>query len=174
MIAGLLGVGGDIVLVLFCTLSLTQFPEEISMHMAVVKSLITISFTSLSSARSHHARGFLDRSLIKRWASGIVIGALCGGLVAKFINADVLTAIFEAIARLVLVNMAQEIQTIWRDYLPAGVLVNGGIAWATGFFSALMGIGGGTLSVPILSGFGVDICRAVGTASALGVPIRCL
>ena len=173
MLAGLLGVGGGIVLVpvLFWTMSLTQFPEEISMHMAVATSLMTIIFTSLSSARSHHARGSLDTSLLKRWAAGIAIGALCGGLVAKFINADVLKAIFGATALLVSVNMARKVQTIWRDDLPAGGLINGGIAGATGFFSALMGIGGGTLGVPILSGFGVDIRRAVGTASAFGVLI---
>lgn len=173
VIAGLLGVGGGIVLVpvLFWIMTLTQFPEEIAMHMAVATSLMTIIFTSVSSARSHHARGSLDTVLIKRWAAGIVLGALCGGLVAKFINADVLKAIFGAIAMFVAVNMALKVQTVLRDDLPAGGPVNFGIAWITGVLSALMGIGGGTLGVPILTGFGVDIRRAVGTASAFGVLI---
>lgn len=134
VLAGLLGVGGGIVLVpvLFWTMTLTQFPEEISMHMAVATSLMTIIFTSVSSARSHYARGSLDVSLVKRWAVGIVIGALCGGLVAKFINADVLKGIFGAIALMVSVNMAQKVQAIWRDDLPASGLANGCIAWVTG------------------------------------------
>ncbi|WP_371156916.1 sulfite exporter TauE/SafE family protein [Jannaschia sp. 2305UL9-9] len=173
ILAGLLGVGGGIVLVpvLFWLLSLTQFPSELSMHMAVATSLATIVFTSLSSARSHRKRGSLDKGLLRLWAPGIVLGALCGGVVAKFVNADVLRGIFGGIALIVAANMAWKTTLVWRDRLPESRVVNGIIAWATGLLSALMGIGGGTLGVPTLVGFGVDIRRAVGTAAAFGVLI---
>jgi uncharacterized membrane protein YfcA len=120
MLAGPLGLGGGFVLVLFWTLYLTQVPEEISMRTAVATSLMTIIFTSSSSAWSHHARGSLDAFLIERWAAEILIGASCGGLVAKFINACVLKSIFGAIALLISVNLVRKVRTIWRDDLPAG------------------------------------------------------
>ena len=170
ILAGLLGVGGGIVLVpvLFWVLSITNFPPELSMHMAVATSLATIIFTSVSSARAHDKRGSVDRSLLKLWAPGIVLGALSGGLAAKYINADGLKVIFGGLALLVAINMATPKTLVIRDDLPASRLVNGVISYVTGVFSALMGIGGGTLSVPLLVGFSVDVRRAVGTASAFG------
>ena len=86
ILAGLLGVGGGIVLVpvLFWVLSLIEFPSELSMHMAVATSLATIIFTSISSARAHHKRGSIDLGLLKTWAPGIVLGALSGGLAARY------------------------------------------------------------------------------------------
>lgn len=173
VLAGLLGVGGGIVLVpvLFWLMSLTDFPADLSMHMAVATSLLTIVFTSISSARSHRKRGSLDADLLRLWAPGIVLGALCGGIAAKFVNADALRGIFGGVALIVALNMAWKTTLVWRRGLPQSHLVNGAIAWGTGVFSALMGIGGGTLGVPTLVGFGVDIRRAVGTASAFGVLI---
>jgi len=170
ILAGLLGVGGGIVLVpvLFWILSLTQFPPELSMHMAVATSLATIIFTSISSARAHNKRGSVDRSLLKLWAPGIVLGALSGGLAAKFIDASGLKAIFGTIALFVSINMASPKHLTFSDHMPKSRAVNGLISYLTGMFSALMGIGGGTLSVPLLSGFSVEIRRAVGTASAFG------
>lgn len=170
ILAGLLGVGGGIVIVpvLFWILSMTKFPPELSMHMAVATSLATIIFTSISSARAHNKRGSVDRSLLKLWAPGIILGALSGGLAAKFIDASGLKAIFGSIALLVSINMASPRHLVISDHLPVSRAVNGLIAYLTGLFSALMGIGGGTLSVPLLSGFSVEIRRAVGTASAFG------
>jgi len=170
VLAGLLGVGGGIVIVpvLFWILSLTKFPPELSMHMAVATSLATIIFTSISSARAHNKRGSVDRSLLKPWAPGIVLGALSGGLAAKFIDASGLKAIFGTIALLVSINMATPKNLVISDHMPKSRAVNGVISYLTGLFSALMGIGGGTLSVPLLNGFSVEIRRAVGTASAFG------
>ncbi|NVO23797.1 sulfite exporter TauE/SafE family protein [Donghicola mangrovi] len=173
ILAGLLGVGGGIVLVpvLFWILSLTDFPPDLSMHMAVATSLATIIFTSVSSARAHHKRGGVDKSLLKLWAPGIILGALSGGLAAKYINGDGLRGIFGAIALLVAINMATPKTLVISDKLPGSKLVNGLISYVTGFFSALMGIGGGTLSVPLLVAFSVEVRRAVGTASAFGILI---
>ncbi|KGB82663.1 membrane protein [Rhodovulum sp. NI22] len=173
IMAGLLGVGGGIVLVpvLFWLLSLTDFPPEIAMHMAVATSLATIIFTSISSARAHHRRGAVDVSLLKLWAPGIILGALSGGLAAKYIEAGGLKLVFGGIALLVSINMATPKTLVIGKALPESRLINGAISYVAGLISALMGIGGGTLSVPLLTGFSVDIRRAVGTASAFGFMI---
>lgn len=173
VMAGLLGVGGGIVLVpvLFWILSATDFAADISMHMAVATSLATIIFTSISSARAHHKRGAVDKDLLRRWAPGIILGALSGGLAAKYINGDGLRAIFGFIGVLVAINMATPKTLVISDRLPASSAVHGAISYVTGFFSALMGIGGGTLSVPLLVAFSVEVRRAVGTASSFGILI---
>ncbi|SDI18256.1 sulfite exporter TauE/SafE family protein [Aliiruegeria lutimaris] len=170
ILAGLLGVGGGIVLVpmLFWILSLTDFPPELAMHMSVATSLMTIVFTSVSSARAHHRRGSVDTALLKLWGPGIILGALSGGLLAKYINADGLKLIFGGIALLVAINMANPKTIVLSKSLPSGRAGNAVISYVVGTFSSLMGIGGGTLSVPILSACSVEIKRAVGTAAAFG------
>lgn len=170
ILAGLLGVGGGIVLVpvLFWILSFTDFPPELSMHMAVATSLATIIFTSISSAKAHNARGAVDRNLLRKWAPGLVSGALAGGLLARYIDANGLRVIFGVIAVFVSINMMLPRTLVISSTLPKGWLPNGLLSVFTGLFSALMGIGGGTLSVPLLSAFSVEIRRAVGTAAAFG------
>lgn len=173
IMAGLLGVGGDIVLVpmLFWMLSLSDFPSGIFMHMAVATSLSTIMFTSMSSAWAHNKRGAIDLKLLRLWAPAMMLGALSGGLVSRYIGADELKAIFGIIALLVAANMARPKPLVLSDDLPESRIAHIAISGVTGLFSSLMGIGGGTLSVPILSAFSVEIRRAVGTASAFGVVI---
>lgn len=173
IMAGLLGVGGGIVLVpvLFWVLSLIDFPAALSMHMAVATSLATIIFTSISSARAHHKRGAVSVPLLRQWGPGLMVGALLGGLAARFIEPSGLKLIFGGIGLLVALNMATPRTRVISDHLPGSRVVNGAISTVVGLFSALMGIGGGTLSVPILSAFSVEIRRAVGTASAFGLLI---
>ena len=173
IMAGLLGVGGGIVLVpmLFWLLSLSDFPSGIFMHMAVATSLSTIMFTSMSSAWAHNKRGAIDLKLLRLWAPAMMLGALSGGLVSRYIGADELKAIFGIIALLVAANMARPKPLVLSDDLPESRIAHIAISGVTGLFSSLMGIGGGTLSVPILSAFSVEIRRAVGTASAFGVVI---
>ncbi|WP_294607187.1 sulfite exporter TauE/SafE family protein [uncultured Roseovarius sp.] len=173
IMAGLLGVGGGIVLVpmLFWMLSLSDFPSGIFMHMAVATSLSTIMFTSMSSAWAHNKRGAIDLKLLRLWAPAMMLGALSGGLVSRYIGADELKAIFGIIALLVAANMARPKPLVLSDDLPESRIAHIAISGVTGLFSSLMGIGGGTLSVPILSAFSVEIRRAVGTASAFGVVI---
>ena len=173
LMAGLLGVGGGIVLVpvLFWVLSLIDFPAALSMHMAVATSLATIIFTSISSARAHHRRGAVDVALLKRWGPGLMLGALAGGLAAKFIQPDGLKAIFGIIALAVAVNMAIPRTLVLAQALPGSTAINAAISFVVGTISALMGIGGGTLSVPILTACSFEIRRAVGTAAAFGLLI---
>ena len=171
VLAGLLGVGGGIVIVpvLFILFDYLEIPPQISMHIAVATSLATIIPTSISSARSHHKKGSIDIDMLKSWAPLIFIGAAIGGILSKYLASSSLTLIFGVIALLVSINMALPKKVVIADELPKGVVGKGLLPSFIGGFSALMGIGGGTLSVPILSAFSFPIHRAVGTASAFGL-----
>lgn len=157
--------------VLFILFDYLNIPPQISMHIAVATSLATIIPTSISSARSHHKKGSIDLDLLKSWAPLIFIGAAIGGVLSKYLASTSLTLIFGVIALLVSINMALPKKLVISDELPKGVVGKGLLPSFIGGFSALMGIGGGTLSVPILSAFSFPIHRAVGTASAFGLVI---
>ncbi|MCP3999997.1 MAG: sulfite exporter TauE/SafE family protein [Gammaproteobacteria bacterium] len=173
VLAGLLGVGGGIVIVpaLYHIFSYLEIEPDIRMHLAVGTSLATIIPTSLRSVRAHHARGSFDQALFTAWVPGIVIGVLIGTWLANRAGFDVLTLVFATVALIVSLYMA--IGNInWK--LSNGLPANPGnsiIASFVGAISAMMGIGGGTLSVPILNLFGIPIHRSVGTAAGFGLVI---
>lgn len=169
-VAGLLGVGGGIVIVpvLYFVLGGVGVPDAVRMKVAVATSLATIVFTSLSSARSHYRRDAVDFSLLKSWGVPIFAGVVCGTAVGGQVNGNVLTAVFAIVALLVALNMLfrADNSALASDFPNGVVKAIAGVF--VGLISAMMGIGGGTLSVPILTAFGFDIRRAVGTASAIG------
>lgn len=170
-VAGLLGVGGGIVIVpvLYYVLDAFGIDPSVRMHVAVGTSLATIIPTSIVSARGHHRRGAVDPELLRAWGPAILAGVLIGTALAGIVRGQVLTAVFASVAILVAIRMgfARKNVTI-AGTLPVG-LARHSIGAIIGLFSAMMGIGGGTLSVPILSAFGYPIRRAVGTASAIGL-----
>ncbi len=172
-IAGLLGVGGGIVIVpvLYFVLGGLGVDEEIRMKIAVATSLSTILFTSLSSAGAHYRKGSIDFALLRSWAAPVFFGVVVGTALAAYVSGIVLTAVFALVALLVAINMTLRAKSEpIRDGFP-----NAGVKAASGFvvgvISAMMGIGGGTLSVPIQTAFGYDIRKAVGTAAAVGFVI---
>lgn len=173
ILAGLLGVGGGIVIVpvLFYLFDFLDVPAAISMHIAVATSLATIIPTSVSSARAHHKKGAFDADIFRNWAVWIFMGAAIGGLMSRYFGGAALSLIFGTIALLVAANMASPKKLILNDGLPQSTTSNGAIGSGIGFFSALMGIGGGTLSVPALTMFDQPVHRAVGTASSFGLVI---
>ena len=170
LLAGLLGVGGGIVIVpiLFLVFDVLDFPESVAMHVAVATSLATIVPTSIASARAHRAKGNVDVDLLKRWAPWVGLGAAAGGLLASGLDGEQLKLVFGIVALLVAVNMAAPGKLVLGESLPRSGAVQGAIGGGIGLFSALMGIGGGTLSVPTLSMFSFPTHRAVGTAAAFG------
>jgi uncharacterized membrane protein YfcA len=121
--------------------------------------------------RAHGRRGNVDHGLLKLWGPAIFIGALIGGGLANFISGDGLRLVFGVVGILVAINMAIPKTLVISDHLPKKTWTNRAIAWVIGVISSLMGIGGGTLSVPTLSAFSFPVHRAVGTASALGLLI---
>ncbi|MBO6824667.1 MAG: sulfite exporter TauE/SafE family protein [Sneathiella sp.] len=173
ILAGLLGVGGGIVIVpvLYHLLSYIGIAEEVRMHVAVGTSLATIILTSISSARAHYKKGAVDTALLKSWGIVIFLGVLGGTWMASIVNATILTGIFAVLALVVAANMAFRPEGVHiSDKLPKSPLKEV-LALFIGWFSAMMGIGGGTFSVPILTLFNYPIRQAVGTASAIGLII---
>ncbi|GAB6052947.1 sulfite exporter TauE/SafE family protein [Magnetospira thiophila] len=173
LIAGLLGVGGGIVVVpvLFQVFGLIDMDPAVRMHAAVGTSLATIIPTGFSSARAHWKRGALDATVLRQWGLWLVLGVFAGSALAAHLEGRVLTLLFGALAlsvalRLLLGGKDRAI----RDRLPPAPYSQL-IAGAIGLVSALLGIGGGTFSVPVLTLCGRSIHRAIGTAAALGLMI---
>jgi uncharacterized membrane protein YfcA len=173
VLAGLLGVGGGIVIVpvLYYVFSYLGIDEAIRMHLAVGTSLATIIPTSMRSAHAHYGRGAVDASVLRSWAPSIFVGAVVGSSAAALADFRVLTTVFAVVALLVSAHMGLA-REHWKIRLrpPAGP-GSWFIGGLVGLLSAMMGIGGGTLSVPILSLCGLPMHRAVGTAAAFGIVI---
>ena len=173
IVSGLLGVGGGIVIVpvLFMVFLFLDIDESVRMHVAVGTSLATIIFTGFISARSHWRRGSVDMDLLKSWGPWIAFGVVAGTLIGGNVSGTVLTLVFAVIAALVAINMAfKPADTIKPRPMPKTPLKQV-LATIIGLISVMMGIGGGTLSVPILSFFTYPIRLAVGTAAAIGLII---
>jgi uncharacterized protein len=171
LIAGLLGVGGGIVIVpvLFWIFTSLKFPDEILMHMAIGSSLATIIPTSIASARAHYHKGSIDIDVLKKWGFGMFFGALIGGFIGKFFGANDLKYIFGLVALLVAINMFINNPVTIRDSLPLSKFINFFVSGIIGFTSSLMGVGAGTIGVPALVSFSMPIHKAIGTAAALGL-----
>lgn len=173
VLAGLLGVGGGIVIVpvLIVIVELFDIHDSIAMLLVVGTSLATIIPTSISSARAHRKRGAIDVDILKGWIPAVFIGALIGGIASKYIGSGGLTLIFGVVALIVSVNLAIKKTITLASAPPVSRFSQSAIALPIGFTSALMGIGGGTLSVPVLSMLSVPVHRAVATASVFGLAI---
>lgn len=172
-LAGLLGVGGGIVIVplLFNVFPLFGIPESIQMKVAVATSLATIIPTSIQSARKHYAKGAMDVALLRSIWPSMLIGVALGTLLAVYVHGEGLTAVFAVVALLVALNMGfTGVEFKITESVPTGVRRQG-LGLGIGSVSAMMGIGGGTLGVPILSMCGHPIRAAVATASAFGLII---
>jgi len=173
IIAGLLGVGGGIVIVpvLDFALSIVGVDPAVRMHIAVATSLATIIPTSISSSRSHHKRGAVDIDILKNWGLAIFIGSVAGVILASRVGGNVLSIIFGVVALGAAAKMLLPLgDKRIADALPKG-WAGKAIPFSIGGISSMMGIGGGTLSVPVLTLFNQPIHRAVGTAAFLGLVI---
>jgi len=171
LLAGLLGVGGGIIMVPVLELALPYagFPREWCMHVAVATSLAAIVPTSISSSRAHHRRGGIDWKLARAWAPGVVVGGLVGSLLASRVSDDVLTGVFGVVATLISLKMFLPLDHLRvSERVPTG-LIGKLIAALIGGVSSMMGIGGGTLSVPAMTLTGGAIHQAVGTAAFFGL-----
>lgn len=173
VLAGLLGVGGGIVLVpaYFYVFSAAGYGGPGLMQMCLATSLATIIVTSLRSVMAHHRKGAVDWSILKQWAPGIAVGALAGALIVGSLRTETLAIIFGVLVSVIAIYMAVS-RPHWRlaDEMPRG-----GWLWLfspfTGFVSVLLGIGGGSIGVPLMTLHGRPIHRAVATAAGFGVAI---
>ena len=170
--AGLLGIGGGMLLVPFITLLLTakDFPPELVVHMAIATSLATIMFTSISSVRAHHQRGAVAWDIVRKFTPGILLGSWIGPWIGKQMNATALATFFGVFVIISAIQMLLDKKPSATRELPktAGMFGAGGVI---GVLSGLVGAGGGFVSVPFMVWCNVSIHRAVATSAALGFPI---
>lgn len=173
ILAGLLGVGGGLVIVpmLEAALAIVGVDASIRMHIAVATSLATIIPTSIASARAHYRRDAIDSDLIRYWSPYIIVGAIAGIIIAANVGGSVLAAIFAAVAFSAAVKMMLPLddKSLAAD-VPRG-LIGPIIPVGIGAVSTLMGIGGGTLSVPAMTLSSKTIHVAVGTSALFGLVI---
>jgi len=172
LVGGLLGLGGGILIVpaLLFLFIWQGMPADILMHLAVATSLFTIVFTSMSSSYAHHKHQAVLWLQVFLLTPGIIIGAVFGALLADYISSDILRRLFGIFEILVACQIGFSVKPSAQRSLPGrnGMLIAGG---GIGFLSTILGIGGGTLTVPFLVWCHVDIRKAVATSSACGFPI---
>jgi uncharacterized membrane protein YfcA len=170
--SGLFGVGGGLIIVPMLSFIFAGhgFPGEHVMHMALGTSLATIVFTSISSARAHHGRGGVDWVAVRRLVPGVVFGTLLGAWLASQMQTTWLKGLFVIFEFYVGTQLLLEFCPNPSGRHPgSGLMFSAGSV--IGAFSSLVGIGGGTLSVPFLVCYNYPMRQAVGTASAIGLPI---
>jgi uncharacterized membrane protein YfcA len=171
-LAGLLGIGGGMVMVPMLVFVFTAkgFPVEHMMHLALATALATIAFTSLSSVRAHHRHGGVDWAVARTMAPGILTGSLMAALAAGFIPTRPLAIFFTGFMFYAAAQMFVEIKPRAGRQLPgrAGLFAAGA---SIGAISSVLAAGGAFLSIPFLAWCNLPLKRAIGTAAANGFPI---
>jgi uncharacterized membrane protein YfcA len=172
-LAGLLGIGGGMLMVPFITfiLSSRAVSDDLAVKMAIATSMATIVFTSISSVRAHHKRGAVRWDLVKGLAPGIVIGGATASLgVFAVLKGSSLALFFALFVSFSATQMFLDKKPKPTRQVPAiaGLTGAGGVI---GFLSGLVGAGGGFVSVPFMTWCNVAIHNAIATSAALGLPI---
>ena len=172
-LAGLLGIGGGMLMVPFITIILGQrgVAPNLSVKMAIATSMATIIFTSISSVRAHHKRGAVRWDIVKKLAPGIMLGGLVASLgVFALLKGTWLALFFAVFVGFSATQMLLDKKPAPTRTMPGvgGQLAAGG---GIGFLSGLVGAGGGFVSVPFMTWCNVPIHSAVATSAALGFPI---
>ncbi len=172
VLAGMLGVGGGLIIVPLLALSFARqgLPAAGLMHLALGTSMASIVFTSISSLRAHDRRGAVDWRILRLITPGILAGTFFGAWVASRLSTALLRWFFVAFLYLVSAQMLLDRRPRPSREIPgaAGTSAAGGLI---GVISSLVGIGGGSLSVPFMAWCNVPIHRAIGTSAAIGLPI---
>lgn len=172
LLAGLLGIGGGLVIVpmlVFC-FSLEHISPAVTMHLALGTSMASIIFTSVSSFRAHHKRGAVEWPLVRRIVLGIFVGTFLGSCLAARMSTGFLKGFFVVFLYYVASQMLLNKKPKPSRQLP-GALGTFAVGNIIGAFSSLVGIGGGTLSVPFMTWCNIPVHRAIGTSAAIGFPI---
>lgn len=170
--AGLMGIGGGAVMVPLFTMLFTRqhFPSEHLFHLALGTSMATIVFTSIASARAHHRHGAVKWPVVRAFAPGILLGTLLSTQVAARIPTRPLAIFFSVFIAWVALQMFRGKQPAATRELP-GPLAMTAVGAAIGAISALVAIGGGSMSVPFMVWCNVRMREAIATSAAIGFPI---
>ena len=172
-LAGLLGIGGGMLMVPFLTVIFSNRGVEagLALKMAVATAMATILFTSISSVRAHHARGAVRWDLVKALAPGIVAGGLLSGAgLFAVIKGNALGLLFAGFVGFSATQMLLDRKPQPGRQMP-GALGAGAAGAGIGLVAGLVGAGGAFMSVPFMVWCNVAIHNAVATSAALGFPI---
>ena len=171
-LAGYLGIGGGLVLVPVLSWLFSQDPAtaDMAVQMAVATSLATMLFTSMSSLLSHHRRGAIIWDLVRQMLPSLLVGALLGSLIADRIGNIALGYVFGVFALIVGVQMLRGSGKPGDRSLPGRFSI-AGTGLGIGTLSSLLGIGGGSMTVPWLLWHGQKVQKSIATAAACGYPI---
>ena len=171
ILAGMFGVGGGIIIVpvLVFVFSFLGFEDLYLVHIAIGTSLATIFFTGISSTRSHYLKGSIDAKAFFPIAMGISFGAILGAFIASSLDGDMLRKIIGIFAFLIAIQMMfnQNRNVKKSTNQIVSMLTGVGIGSA----SSVLGIGGGSFTVPFFKYNGIDMKTSIGTAAACGIPI---
>ncbi len=172
VLAGLLGIGGGLVVVPALVFLLPQagIPSEILMHMALATSLATIILTSFSSSLNHLKLGNVDMFAVKWLMPGVVFGGYFGATLADWIPNEYLPKVFSIIVMLLATKMFRSVKVVSERPMP-NIVITSLCGTGIGIISSLVGIGGGSLSVPFLNRHGVEMRKAVGSSAVCGFGI---
>ncbi len=172
ILAGLLGIGGGLVIVPMLVFAFTRqgIPPQHIMHLALGTSMASIVFTSVSSFLAHHRRGAVHWDVVKRIVIGILVGTFLGSCIAARLSTGFLNGFFVLFLYYVAVQMLLDKKPKPSRSLPGnvGMFAVGNLIGAV---SSLVGIGGGTLSVPFMVWCNIPVHHAIGTSAAIGFPI---
>ena len=170
--AGLLGVGGGLIIVSSLALMFTAhgFPAQYIMHMAIGTSLAAIVFGSVSSFRTHHRHGAVDWAVVRGMTPGLLVGVALGAIVARFLPTGFLKYLFLAFLLIITTQMVFNLRPKARRPLPGRVGLTG-VAIFIGVCSSIFGGGAAAAGVPFLTWCGMTTHRAIGTVAAMGFPV---
>jgi uncharacterized membrane protein YfcA len=172
VLAGLLGIGGGLVIVpmlVFCFVR-QGIPDATIMHLALGTSLASIMFTAVSSFRAHHKRGAVHWDVVRKIVIGIFTGTFMGSYIAAQLSTRFLKGFFVVFLYYVAVQMLTGKKPKPTRQIP-GRTAMFGVGNVIGVVSSLVGIGGGTLSVPFMIWCNMPVHHAIGTSAAIGFPI---
>lgn len=171
-LAGLLGIGGGMLMVPFMTMLFTAqgFALQHVVHMAVATSLATILFTSISSIRAHHARGAVRWDIVRWLAPLAFVGTVAGAQLASLVKTPWLALFFGLFVGYSALQMLSSKKIATNKTMPSHSVVLG-VGGLIGFLSSLVGAGGGFITVPFLSSRNVPLQQAVASSAAMGLPI---
>ena len=172
ILAGLLGIGGGLVIVpmlVFC-FGRQGIPEAVVMHLALGTSLASIMFTAVSSFRAHHRRGAVHWDVVRKIVIGIFTGTFIGSCIAAQLSTGFLKGFFVVFLYYVAFQLLTNKKPQPSRQIP-GKAAMFGVGNGIGIVSSLVGIGGGTLSVPFMIWCNMTVHHAIGTSAAIGFPI---
>ncbi|HTF98115.1 MAG TPA: sulfite exporter TauE/SafE family protein [Cellvibrio sp.] len=172
LFAGLFGIGGGGIMVPVLTFLFVQqqFPSEHILHMALATSMAAIVPTAIASLRAHHKHNAVIWPVVIKIAPGILLGTFAGTFLASYLSAEPLAIFFSCFMAFVALQMVINHKPQPSRRLP-GVIGLSSAGTGIGVISALVAIGGGTLTVPFLVWCNVSLPVAIGTSAAVGLPI---